>query len=163
MKMRRRKIARIRSGGQTGADRAALDVAKELGIPICGWCPRNGWAEDFSERPGLLAHYPELKETVSSDVADRTKLNVRDSHATLIIVTGPKDVSSGTAFTIEIAKLYGRPFYIADTGSVDVKNIWDWLNTQGEELTLNVAGPRESKAPGIYEKSYSLLLELLSV
>ena len=53
------QVTRIVSGGQTGADRAALDIAIELGIAYGGWCPAGGWAEDFPEPPGLLAFYPE--------------------------------------------------------------------------------------------------------
>jgi len=158
-----KKIARIRSGGQTGADRAGLDVARAADIPICGWCPKNGWAEDLHEPPGLMRIYPELTATDTSDVVTRTELNVRDSHATLIIVTGPKDVSSGTAYTIEIAKQYKRPFFIAEAGHTGVEEVTAWLATLGEEISLNVAGPRESKAPGIYDKSYKLLEKLLLV
>jgi len=154
------KIARIISGGQTGVDRAALDAARFAGIPICGWCPRGGWAEDLPAPPGLLSMYPELIETESAGVEQRTKLNVRDSHATLIIAVGPRDISSGTAFTIDIAKLYRRPYFVADNAAAD--DIAAWLCTLGEELTLNIAGPRESKSPGIYEKSYRLLKKLLS-
>jgi len=155
------KIARIRSGGQSGVDRAALDAAKNLGIPICGWCPKDGWAEDIQEPPGLLDKYPELTETESARVEQRTKLNVRDSDATLIIVAGIKDVSSGTAFTIEIAKQYERPFFIADLSSIGTEKVTVWINALGGDITLNVAGPRESKSPGIYDKSYKLLNEVL--
>ena len=66
-------------------DRAALDLARKYNIPILGWCPKNGWAEDMPEAPGIRALFPELKETPSEDVAQRTRWNVRDSHATLII------------------------------------------------------------------------------
>ena len=52
------KIKRIRSGGQTGVDRAALDIAGKNHIEICGWCPKGGWAEDLPSPPGLLADYP---------------------------------------------------------------------------------------------------------
>jgi len=108
--------------------------------------------------------YPELIETESAGVEQRTKLNVRDSHATLIIAAGPRDISSGTAFTIDIAKLYGRPYFVADNASADdiADDIAAWLCTLGHELTLNIAGPRESKSPGIYEKSRRLLKKLLS-
>ena len=58
-------VARIRSGGQTGVDRAALDTARKYNIEICGWCPKGGWAEDYLEAPGILAEYLELKETYS--------------------------------------------------------------------------------------------------
>ena len=49
-----KKISMIRTGGQTGVDRAAMDAAREFGIPLCGWCPKNGWAEDYPSAPGLL-------------------------------------------------------------------------------------------------------------
>ena len=48
-----RKIARIRTGGQSGVDRAALDFAIEHNIPYCGWCPKGGWAEDYPAPSGL--------------------------------------------------------------------------------------------------------------
>ena len=70
------KIKRIRSGGQTGVDRAALDIARKYHIEICGWCPKGGWAEDFPSSPGLLAEYPELKETPSAGTSQRTRLFV---------------------------------------------------------------------------------------
>lgn len=55
-----RKIAIIRTGGQSGVDRAALDFAIEHGIPYCGWCPKGDWAEDYPDPPGLLRDYSEL-------------------------------------------------------------------------------------------------------
>jgi hypothetical protein len=70
---------KIVSGGQSGVDRAALDVAIARGIPYGGWCPKGGWAEDMPAPPGLLAHYPHLRETPSADPAERTAWNVRDS------------------------------------------------------------------------------------
>jgi hypothetical protein len=72
---------KILSGGQTGVDRAALDVAIARAMPYGGWCPRGGWAEDFSDSPGLLATYPHLRETPSRDPAQRTDWNVRDADA----------------------------------------------------------------------------------
>ena len=75
----RNKIKYIRSGGQTGVDRAALDTARKYGIEICGWCPKGGWAEDYSSPPGLLAEYPELKETPSAGTSQRTRWKRRGS------------------------------------------------------------------------------------
>ena len=80
-----KRIRKIRSGGQTGVDRAALDAARQCGLKICGWCPKGGWAEDCPEPPGLLALYPELRETPLENVSQRTVWNVRDADATLII------------------------------------------------------------------------------
>ena len=53
-------ITRIRSGGQSGVDRAALDFARCQNIEICGWCPKGGWAEDYPEAPGIKAMYLDL-------------------------------------------------------------------------------------------------------
>jgi predicted Rossmann-fold nucleotide-binding protein len=86
MKMFRKKISRIRTGGQSGVDRAAMDFAREREIPLCGWCPKNGWAED----------YPELTETPSEDTAQRTKWNMRDCDAILTIIPGSTESSPGT-------------------------------------------------------------------
>ena len=89
---------KLLSGGQSGVDRAVLDVALAHGIAYGGWCPQGGWAEDFPEPPGLLARYPKLKETPLADPAQRTEWNVRDADACLIIVdAGGFDVSRGTA------------------------------------------------------------------
>src|SRR6187200_103359 len=68
----------IISGGQSGVDRAALDVAIERGMAWGGWCPKGGWAEDFPNPPGLLPHYPQLKETPLPHPLQRTEWNVRD-------------------------------------------------------------------------------------
>src|SRR2546425_1493353 len=78
---------RIRSGGQTGVDRAALNAAVLTGRPYEGWCPKGGWAEDFLRPPGLLPpgllmKYPHLMETPSKSPEQRTEWNVRDSAAT---------------------------------------------------------------------------------
>ena len=97
---------RIRSGGQTGVDRAALDAAVLTGRPYEGWCPKGGWAEDFLHPPGLLTKYPHLRETPSKSPEQRTKWNVRDSAATVVFVPDSKYCSRGTDFTIECAKKY---------------------------------------------------------
>src|SRR6476469_1900022 len=74
----------IRTGGQTGVDRAALLVAIELGIPYVGWCPRDGRADDRQTPPGLLGEFPNLRPTPSTDRRQRTAWNVRDADASLI-------------------------------------------------------------------------------
>jgi hypothetical protein len=155
-----RRIAIIRSGGQTGTDRAALDVAIAMKIPICGWCPKNGWAEDLDIPPGLLNMYPQLKETPSANVEQRTMWNVRDSHATLIILPNILEKLPGTTLTIKTAKRYGRPFMV--TNVENENDLIDWFGSLGEELTLNVAGPRESEVHGIYEESKKILQKLLN-
>ena len=143
------RIAYIRSGGQTGADRGALDAVREAGVPICGWCPPRGLAEDMPEAPGLLAEYPELKEGVSEGYVERTAWNVRDSHATLIVAPAGLEPKSGTEMTARFAHEYDRPCLVI-RGIEEFDVVHSWLATLGFGLTLNVAGPRESKTPGTY-------------
>lgn len=154
------RISYIRSGGQTGADRGALDAAREAGVPICGWCPPGGLAEDLPQAPGLLERYPELKEGVSEGYVERTAWNVRDSHATLIVAPTGLEPKSGTDMTVRFAEDYGRP-YLVIRSIAEVGATRTWLSTLGFGLTLNVAGPRESKSPGTYaltKKVIGLLL-----
>jgi len=151
---------KIVSGGQTGVDRAALDAAIALGLVYGGWCPRGGWAEDLVNPPGLLERYPGLRETPSSDPAERTHWNVRDSGRTLILVDARGlDASHGTALTRSLAERCGRPYLIVDvdeSGAAD--RIAAWIDEDGHDLVLNIAGPRENEAPGIYGKALALLI-----
>lgn len=106
----------VRSGGQTGVDRAALDVAVRLDVPYVGWYPRGGWAEDRPAGPGLLKDYPRLTETPSDRTQQRTAWNVRDGHATLVLLPGTemKDYG-GSEFTYVMARLvFLKPCLVAD-------------------------------------------------
>ncbi len=154
------------SGGQSGVDRAVLDVAIARGINYGGWCPKGGWAEDFPTPPGLLAKYTELQETQLADPAQRTEWNVRDADACLIVVdVGGIDASAGTALASDFAHRYRKPLYIAKLGDVDVKHARLWLRVQqarrGENLKLAVGGPRESEAPGIYDRAAAFIHALI--
>ena len=146
------QVSRIVSGGQSGVDRAALDFAIVQGVPYGGWCPKGGWAEDLIVPPGLLVHYPHLRETPDSDPKQRTRWNVRDSNATLIFL--PRDgvaSSPGTAFAIACARELARPFLIAHLWDEDGSTrIREWLGERANAFALNIAGPSETQAPGIY-------------
>ena len=150
------KIAFIRTGGQTGVDRAALDFARKNNIPIVGWCPKNGWAEDMQNSPGVKTFYPELKETPEEDVSQRTKWNVRDSHATLIISPKQSKISNGTNLTEQTAKEYKRP-YLEVNDEEDIDKVFDFLNKLGNEITLNIGGPRESECSEAYQITTNIL------
>ena len=154
------KIKIIRSGGQSGVDRAALDAARSCIITICGWCPKGGWAEDYPDPPGILALYPELRETPSARVEQRTVWNVRDADATLIIDPTQSDASPGTALTAKAAKAFGKPCLVVSTENT-AQGIIDWLAGLDDELILNVAGPRESECEGAYAKAEQYLEEVL--
>ena len=155
------KVAYVRSGGQTGADRGALDAAREAGVPICGWCPPGGLAEDMPEPPGLLASYPELVEGASEGYVERTAWNVRDSHATLIVAPAGLEPKSGTEMTARFARELGRPCLVMRSLE-EMGDARAWLEGLGRGITLNVAGPRESKTPGTYALTKKVIKLLLA-
>ena len=131
-------LGRIVSGGQTGVDRAALSVARSLGFPYGGWVPAGRRAEDGAIPP----QFEGLRETPSSEYALRTRWNVRDSDATLIVTWGPP--TGGTRLTLQAAERLGRPVCVADLEQNDaVTTTRAWLENH-RPATLNVAGPRES-------------------
>jgi Circularly permutated YpsA SLOG family len=152
----------IVSGGQTGVDRAALDVAIELGIPYRGWCPKGGWAEDMLNPPGVLILYPELRETQDADPRQRTEWNVRDSDRLMVLVDcAGLRVSKGTVFALECAKALAKPHIVIDIGAGDAKDLAAGFLSQGQgPLAVCIAGPRESEAPGIYAKAKAFLAAL---
>lgn len=154
-----RMLDKIISGGQTGVDRAALDVAIGLGIPHGGWCPKGRKAED-----GKLDDRYELMETESEDYSERTKRNIRDSDATLIIVPStPIQVTDGTILTIHEVKEKSKLFLIVDLSEKEmIKEIADWILNNNIQI-LNIAGPRESQSPGIYQSSSKILFEVLEL
>ena len=151
-----KKISAIRTGGQSGADRAAMDFARENGIPLCGWCPKNGWAQDYPNPPGLLADYPELTETPSEGTAQRTKWNVRDSGAILTIMPPGAQESPGTKVGLEEGERLKRPMFTA-AGPEDVPAVRGWIDTLEGGTVLCVGGPRASECPEAYDVTKAVL------
>jgi protocatechuate 3,4-dioxygenase beta subunit len=152
-------MLKIVSGGQTGVDRAALDVAIERGIAYGGWCPKGGLAEDMPNPPGLLSHYPDLRETPEADPSQRTEWNVRDSDR-LMVLTDSRGVavSKGTALAKDTAKRLGKPNIVIDIDGDGGGVLAAGFIGEGQgPLTLCIAGPRESEAPGIYAKTRAFL------
>jgi hypothetical protein len=151
-------LGTIVSGGQTGADRAAWDVALERGLRIGGWVPRGRLAEDGP----IPDRYAGLREAASPDPAVRTVLNVRDSDATLVVSHGP--LSGGSLLTYREATRRGRPLLHLDLTALAhadaVAKLREWLRTE-DPTTLNVAGPRASHDPRIGECVAALLREAL--
>ncbi|MEE8459276.1 MAG: putative molybdenum carrier protein [Phycisphaerales bacterium] len=150
-------LEQIISGGQTGVDQAALDVALELGIPCGGWCPRDRW----SEAGPIDEHYP-LTESPSADPTERTERNVRDADGTLIIARGGvENLTGGTALTRKLATEQGQPMLAVDpTDPGAAEAVTRWI-LQHEIRSLNVAGPRASTQPGIGDLAAALLREVL--
>ena len=152
------KNLKIISGGQTGVDRAALDFAIKNNIQTGGYCPRGRKAED-----GAIPEIYPLIELESKKYSDRTKANVEEADGTLVI-TWSKEPGHGTKKTIEFCLQLGKPFKICKME--EVENIDEyfafhhWL-IRNHIKVLNIAGNRESKSPGIYEKTLETL-EILS-
>jgi len=147
-------LVRIVSGGQTGVDRAALDVALELELSCGGWCPRGRRAED-----GTIAECYPLRETPWWGYPQRTEWNVRDSDGTLILTRGRAD--RGTALTVRLAQRMGKPCLVVDLqGEADAEDVRQWALAHKIRI-LNVAGPRESSAPGIHTQARCFLHALL--
>ncbi|MBS0151000.1 MAG: putative molybdenum carrier protein [Nitrospira sp.] len=136
------KVEKILSGGQTGADRAALDWAIAHQIPHGGWCPKGRRAED-----GMIAAEYSLQETPQRNYRQRTKWNVRDSDATLII-TLTKKLTGGSLVTSHQAMKRGRPWLHVCPNEDWENKLTEFVN-QHQIHILNVAGPRSSSAPGI--------------
>jgi hypothetical protein len=152
-------MLKIISGGQTGVDRATLDVAREKHIPYGGWCPKGGWAEDLPDPPGLLALYEALRATPERAPAQRSEWNVRDSGALMMLVDGAGlPVSKGTEGALAYAEKLGKPHIVIDLDASDaVGQARAWLVGKQTPLALCIGGPRESEAPGIYAKARAFL------
>jgi len=153
-------ISAIRCGFQTGADRAGAEAAMRMGIPVVGWVPKGKRDENgvIPER-----YWPFLKETEEWDYPPRTKMNVMDSDATIIFALGR--LEGGSKLTYKLAKPV-RPVnwfavqHLRNLPAVDiakaakqmVDEIVGWLKTPPipDPCVLNVAGNRESHAPGMF-------------
>lgn len=150
-------LSKVISGGQTGADQAALDTAIELGIPHGGWIPRGRKTEK-----GRLPEKYNLKEMNTASYEKRTERNVIDSDGTLIFSHG--ELRGGSKLTKDLAEKHSRPYLHIDLDSTNafsaVKAISYWLDNHGIEV-LNVAGPRASEDPEIYDATKKLLSSAL--
>jgi len=146
-------IKKIVSGGQTGADQAALDVAIKFAIPHGGWISKGRKTEN-----GPLPDQYRLKEMPAVSYYKRTEQNVLDSDATLIISHGK--LTGGSYYTRRMAKHYHRPWLHIDLDKVNsfeaAKKINSWILKNNIEK-LNVAGPRASEDPKIYQAAFDLI------
>ena len=138
-------VLKIVSGGQTGADRAALDWALAQNLPCGGWCPKGRKAEDGA----IDSKYP-LKESSSASYLQRTEWNVRDSDGTVVFSMAPA-LTGGSMKTVEFARKHGKPWlhlHFEEGKAVD--KLRSFVSDNGIEI-LNVAGPRASKEPKVGE------------
>jgi hypothetical protein len=145
----------IVSGGQTGADRGALDAAIATGVPHGGHCPKGRRSED-----GVIPTRYDLCETASSRYEIRTEQNVLNSDGTLLITRG--EPRGGSALTERLALRHRKPYlhFDLDGESRFVPEVSSWLATERIEC-LNVAGPRESGSPGMADQVAYLIASLI--
>jgi hypothetical protein len=136
-------IEKIVSGGQTGADRAALDWAISRGIPHGGWCPKGRLAED-----GPIPAKYQLQETSTKNYLQRTEQNVIDSDGTVIFSIRPV-LTGGSKRTMDVALKRKRPVLLICPVAKDPAKMLREFVRGCEIKTLNVAGPRASNEPKI--------------
>jgi len=166
------KIVKVISGGQTGADRAALDAAMACGVEHGGWCPRGRLSED-----GPIPSTYNLRETTEEEYPVRTRMNVEAADLTVIFSRGP--LTGGSLLTLEFAKAAKKPCVHIDL--LEFSEVFQGLEKQGRVLrrffqglektgrnvprvgktVLNVAGPRGSNDPDIYDAVYAAMVQLL--
>ena len=154
---------KIVSGGQTGVDRGALQAAMDLELGWGGWAPK-GWRAENGTIPPL--YRANMQEHASANYLGRTRRNVVESHATLII-TNAYPLSGGTLKTRFFCEEMMRSHFVVSLGESDaVGKVQRWLaqffaQEHPAPFVLNVAGPRESKAGGIQERTRQFLAEVL--
>ena len=161
-------IEKIISGGQTGVDRAALDVAINLSICYGGWCPKGRIDEagiipiKYNALIEISGEFIDEKENYNA----RTKLNIMDSDGTLIIVPSlpvPDNIQDGTVLTIAEAKERKKPFIIIGLNELaddHISKCVEWIHENDIKI-LNFAGPRESVCSGVYDSAFLFLMNLI--
>lgn len=162
---------KIVSGGQTGADRGALDAAIKLGLDHGGWCPPGRKAEDgripekyhVEEVPARLFDQHGYDYGSGGDhYRVRTHLNILDSTATIVFTKNRTHLTPGTRLTVKLARQIGRPCIVLNIDDEDAPwRVRMWVKDQEVEV-LNVAGSRESRVEGIQDKTYRILVDAFS-
>jgi Circularly permutated YpsA SLOG family len=146
----------IISGGQTGADRAALDWAIRTGVPHGGWCPKGRLAED-----GQIPKRYQLRETKTSHYSERTEKNVQDSDGT-VIITVSAALTAGCALTAKLAEKHSKPLLRLNQLSPEPGILLAEFVHQQKIARLNVAGSRSSKEASVARLVRSALNQAFS-
>ncbi len=153
------KVAKIISGGQTGADQGGLDAAIHRSLPHGGWCPKGRKSEN-----GVIPAKYLLQEHKSTDYLARTKANVMDSDATVIFTFG--ELEGGSLKTAQFAQKHNKPYLHVNLAQLSrpesIQAVIEWLQEAcPDSCALNVAGSRESKAPGIQQAVMERMTEII--
>jgi hypothetical protein len=150
-------LAKIISGGQTGVDRGALDAALVQNFPCGGWCPPGRMAED-----GPIDKIYPLSEMNYGSYGERTRQNVIDSDGTVIIFFG--ELEGGTKVTLQFCRHTGKPFELINGGEISEQDAAMLIRQFIESYSinvLNVAGPRQSKAPEGNDYTYKVMSNVI--
>lgn len=154
------KIVKVISGAQTGADRAGIDAAIACGCPYGGKIPVGRRAEDGP----IAEHYEELTVVPERSYLVRTEANVEDSDVTIVFTYG--DPVSGSKRTISFCKKRSKPSLHVDCREMNFTAISliiiEWLSIFDYDITLNIAGSRESTKPGIYRLVFDTMVEVIT-
>ena len=159
-----RQELKIVSGGQTGVDQGALEAALALGVAWGGWAPK-GWRAENGEIPA--AFRARMQEHASANYIQRTRQNVVDSHATLILADA-YPIGGGTLRTRDFCTNLMRSHLVVSFGESDaVEKVRKRLGqffaaAHPVPFVLNVAGPRESKSSGIQARTQQFLIDVLT-
>ena len=147
------RLAKIISGGQAGVDRGALDSAIARRFPCGGWCPAGRLAEDGQ----IPDHYP-VVEVEEGGYKQRTLRNVLDSDGTAILYFG--QIEGGTEQTLLFCIKNHKPYKLVDAEEVSAERaallLASFVQQYGIER-LNVAGPRQSRAPKAHAYAYTVI------
>lgn len=163
MKLSKYELPMLISGGQTGADRAALDFALSNAIVCGGWCPKGRIAED-----GVIPMQYPLIEASTEFYPHRTRLNVRDSDATMVFVGA--NPSKGSLLTIKLCISLKKPYFVIPIppraagrpkDEIGIAMAIKWLHTKAP-MILNVAGSRAKENQEIYQFVFYSLDELIT-
>jgi hypothetical protein len=154
------RLQRVVSGGQTGVDIAALQAAQWARLPTGGWCPR-GWRTESGPQPELLREFG-LCEHESYRYPARTAANIRDSDGTLVIAD---NLDAGSRLTLELCAQMRKPCLHLNRAELSagdsIERVTEWLRSFPCAV-LNVAGNRESTAPGIERDAERFLCDLFA-
>lgn len=147
-------VQKILSGGQTGSDLGGLLAAEELKIPTGGTAPKR-WRTERGANPALGTRF-HLTESQSGHYLMRTRVNVFESDGT-VIFTRVGVLEGGSAATAAICVELNKPVIANPT--IDQFRLW---LADHDIQVLNVAGNRESVAPGIEQRVRQFLVEALA-
>ena len=160
--MNNSSITTIISGGQTGADRGALDAALKEGVKTAGFVPKGRLAED-----GQVDTKYNLKEMPTKSYPPRTRANVRLADFSAIFTNG--EITGGSLLTKNFCLRLGKPYLHIDvslfnssTNRLDVMRTLDHQIRHSDAKSLNIAGTRESQSPGLEKEVYDFLVEFFN-